>query len=86
VVLQVRLQVFHEVSVIHPEFVPAVVFSQKYWVPAGLPLAVQLDLMQLWVTLENGAIPGILANVYLEAGEQYPVSIASPFLALARKE
>jgi hypothetical protein len=53
--------------VIHPELVIVVVFSQKYSVQTGLPLAVQLARMQLSVTFEKEATLGGLAKVYLEA-------------------
>ena len=55
---------FQDVLVVHPEFVPLVMFSQKYWVPAGFPLAVQLALMLVWVMLEKPSAPGRLARVY----------------------
>ena len=76
---------FQLVLVVQPELFKLVVFSQKYCVPAGLPLAVQLARMLVWVTLEKAAAPGGEARVYLLYVPEYAVWFASPFLAKALK-
>ncbi len=83
---QVRLSLFQEVSVIQPELVRAVTFSQKYLVPGGLLLTVQFAQIEVGNKSEKEAFPGRLARVYRVysgAGGLYPVSFPSPFLALA---
>jgi hypothetical protein len=57
----------HWVFIVHALFVLSSVasfsHSHKYSVPEGFPLAVQLAVMLVSVTLENAAGPGLLANV-----------------------
>jgi hypothetical protein len=55
---------YQAVSVVQPEFTPAVVFSQRYRVPTGLALAAHWTWMLAAVIPAKAAVAGGLARVY----------------------
>jgi len=62
--------------------VPAVVFSQKYSVPAGLELACQVAVIWVWESAVKVRLAGILDRVYLDEVAEKVDSLPAVSLAL----